>query len=187
MQRLVREFVGGRAASDAPLFPVITCMEVLEHVPKQREFLGALAAILRELSPDQGNVTAVGGERESNTESNAESPSAERVRGTRGLLVGSTIAAGPLSRLTTITLAEDVLRLVPRGTHDPGLFVDAWDDLLPWLRDAGFRTDALDVTPALYEPLGGRWRRLPGFRPADPEPPGLSRALLTNFFFSVPL
>lgn len=40
-----------------------------------------------------------------------------------GLFLFDTINRNPLARLATITLAEDVLRLLPRGTHDPAMFI----------------------------------------------------------------
>lgn len=40
-----------------------------------------------------------------------------------GLFLFDTINRTPLARLATITLAEDVLRLLPQGTHDPALFI----------------------------------------------------------------
>jgi 2-polyprenyl-6-hydroxyphenyl methylase / 3-demethylubiquinone-9 3-methyltransferase len=40
-----------------------------------------------------------------------------------GLFLYDTINRNPLSRLATITLAEDILRLLPKGTHDPRLFI----------------------------------------------------------------
>ena len=40
-----------------------------------------------------------------------------------GLFLFDTINRNPISRLATITLAEDILRLLPRGTHDPALFI----------------------------------------------------------------
>ena len=40
-----------------------------------------------------------------------------------GLFLFDTINRNPLSRLATITVAEDILRLLPRGTHDPKLFI----------------------------------------------------------------
>lgn len=40
-----------------------------------------------------------------------------------GLFMFDTINRNPLSRLVTITVAEDVLRLLPKGTHDPALFI----------------------------------------------------------------
>lgn len=40
-----------------------------------------------------------------------------------GLFLFDTINRNPLARLATITIAEDMLRLLPRGTHDPAMFI----------------------------------------------------------------
>lgn len=40
-----------------------------------------------------------------------------------GLFLYDTINRNALSRLATITVAEDVLKLLPRGTHDPEKFI----------------------------------------------------------------
>jgi 2-polyprenyl-6-hydroxyphenyl methylase / 3-demethylubiquinone-9 3-methyltransferase len=40
-----------------------------------------------------------------------------------GLFLFDTINRNLLARLATITIAEDVLRLLPRGTHDPAMFI----------------------------------------------------------------
>jgi len=40
-----------------------------------------------------------------------------------GLFLFDTINRNLLARLATITIAEDVLRLLPRGTHDPAKFI----------------------------------------------------------------
>lgn len=40
-----------------------------------------------------------------------------------GLFLYDTINRNPISRLATITMAEDILRLLPKGTHDPRLFL----------------------------------------------------------------
>jgi 2-polyprenyl-6-hydroxyphenyl methylase / 3-demethylubiquinone-9 3-methyltransferase len=40
-----------------------------------------------------------------------------------GMFLFDTINRNPLARLATITVAEDVLRLLPRGTHDPAMFI----------------------------------------------------------------
>ncbi|TVP71811.1 MAG: 3-demethylubiquinone-9 3-O-methyltransferase [Rhodobacteraceae bacterium] len=40
-----------------------------------------------------------------------------------GLFLFDTINRNPLARLATITMAEDILRLLPRGTHDPAMFI----------------------------------------------------------------
>ena len=48
-----------------------------------------------------------------------------------------TINRNPLARLAAITVAEDVLRLLPKGTHDPDMFIRP-DELAAELRKAGF-------------------------------------------------
>lgn len=40
-----------------------------------------------------------------------------------GLLLFDTINRSPLARFASITIAEDMLRLLPRGTHDPAMFI----------------------------------------------------------------
>lgn len=40
-----------------------------------------------------------------------------------GLFLFDTINRNIVSRLAVITMAEDVLRLLPRGTHDPAMFI----------------------------------------------------------------
>ena len=40
-----------------------------------------------------------------------------------GLFLFDTINRNPLARLAAITIAEDVLRLLPRGTHEPAMFI----------------------------------------------------------------
>lgn len=40
-----------------------------------------------------------------------------------GRFLFDTINRNPLARLATITMAEDVLRLLPKGTHDPAMFI----------------------------------------------------------------
>ena len=40
-----------------------------------------------------------------------------------GLFLFDTINRNPVARLATITMAEDVLRLLPKGTHDPAMFI----------------------------------------------------------------
>jgi 2-polyprenyl-6-hydroxyphenyl methylase/3-demethylubiquinone-9 3-methyltransferase len=40
-----------------------------------------------------------------------------------GLFLFDTINRNPIARLATITMAEDVLRLLPKGTHDPEMFI----------------------------------------------------------------
>lgn len=40
-----------------------------------------------------------------------------------GLFLYDTINRNALSRFATVTMAEDILRLLPRGTHDPAMFI----------------------------------------------------------------
>ncbi len=53
-----------------------------------------------------------------------------------GMFLFDTINRNPLARLATITMAEDILRLLPRGTHDPALFIKP-GELRRALTDAG--------------------------------------------------
>jgi 2-polyprenyl-6-hydroxyphenyl methylase / 3-demethylubiquinone-9 3-methyltransferase len=46
-----------------------------------------------------------------------------RVLRTGGFFLFDTINRNLIARFATITVAEDVLRLLPRGTHDPALFI----------------------------------------------------------------
>lgn len=53
-----------------------------------------------------------------------------------GIFLYDTINRNPLARLATITVAEDILRLLPQGTHDPALFIKP-RELSAALKDAG--------------------------------------------------
>lgn len=46
-----------------------------------------------------------------------------RVLAPGGTFLYDTINRNPLARFATITIAEDVLRILPKGTHDPEMFV----------------------------------------------------------------
>ncbi|MEO1468176.1 MAG: bifunctional 2-polyprenyl-6-hydroxyphenol methylase/3-demethylubiquinol 3-O-methyltransferase UbiG [Pseudomonadota bacterium] len=54
-----------------------------------------------------------------------------------GLFCYDTINRNVLSRLVVITAAEDVLGLLPKGTHDPAMFIRP-SELAAMLREAGF-------------------------------------------------
>lgn len=54
-----------------------------------------------------------------------------------GLFLFDTINRTPVARLTTITMAEDVLKLLPKGTHDPDMFIKP-SELRVELENAGF-------------------------------------------------
>jgi len=53
-----------------------------------------------------------------------------------GMFLFDTINRNPIARFATITLAEDLLRLLPRGTHDPDLYIRP-DELVAALSKAG--------------------------------------------------
>ncbi|WP_147105280.1 bifunctional 2-polyprenyl-6-hydroxyphenol methylase/3-demethylubiquinol 3-O-methyltransferase UbiG [Tateyamaria sp. syn59] len=54
-----------------------------------------------------------------------------------GLFLFDTINRNPVARLATITIAEDVIGLLPKGTHDPGMFIKP-AELTTALKQAGF-------------------------------------------------
>lgn len=60
-----------------------------------------------------------------------------RVLAPRGMFLYDTINRNPISRLATITLAEDVIGLLPKGTHDPDMFIKP-SELTAALACAGF-------------------------------------------------
>jgi 2-polyprenyl-6-hydroxyphenyl methylase/3-demethylubiquinone-9 3-methyltransferase len=65
-----------------------------------------------------------------------------------GLFLFDTINRNPLARLATITVAEDILRLLPRGTHDPAMFIKPAE-----LRNA---MGTAGLVPARFTGLGPR-------------------------------
>ena len=65
-----------------------------------------------------------------------------------GLFLFDTINRNPLARLATITIAEDILRLLPKGTHDPAMFIKP-AELRSAMRGAG-------LEPGPFTGLGPR-------------------------------
>ncbi len=65
-----------------------------------------------------------------------------------GLFLFDTINRNLLARLATITVAEDILRLLPRGTHDPKMFIKPAE-----LREA---MQAAGLEPGRFTGLGPR-------------------------------
>ena len=59
-----------------------------------------------------------------------------------GMFLFDTINRNPLARLATITIAEDILRLLPRGTHDPAMFIKP-RELNAAMTDAGLVQGAI--------------------------------------------
>lgn len=60
----------------------------------------------------------------------------ERVLKPGGLFLYDTINRNPIARLVTITVAENLLHILPRGTHDPTMFIKP-PELLHGLEGAG--------------------------------------------------
>ncbi|KAK3075028.1 Hexaprenyldihydroxybenzoate methyltransferase, mitochondrial [Teratosphaeriaceae sp. CCFEE 6253] len=81
-----------------------------------------------------------------------------------GWLIGSTIARSPVSWLTTKLVAEDLLRIVPRGTHDWSQYLNPQE-----IRDWARREERLSTSEGLgwhtmgvvYVP-GMGWREVKG-------------------------
>ena len=71
-----------------------------------------------------------------------------------GLFLFDTINRNPLARFVTITMAEDVLRVLPKGTHDPAMFITP-AELRSGLTRAG-------LTPGPFTGLGPRGISLRG-------------------------
>lgn len=65
-----------------------------------------------------------------------------------GMFLFDTINRNLLARIATITMAEDILRLLPRGTHDPAMFIKP-EELRQALTGVG-------LTPGPFTGLGPR-------------------------------
>ncbi len=71
-----------------------------------------------------------------------------------GILFISTIEKSVFAKLLTITMAEDILRLVPKGTHTYDKFIPK-DAMRKWSSDLG--ADVVDTRGIIYEPWRGKW------------------------------
>lgn len=71
-----------------------------------------------------------------------------------GLFLFDTINRNPLARFVTVTMAEDVLRILPKGTHDPAMFITP-AELHAALEGAG-------LVPGAFTGLGPRGISLRG-------------------------
>lgn len=83
-----------------------------------------------------------------------------------GWLIGSTIARTNTSWFTTKLMAEDVLRLVPRGTHDWRQYIQPlelreWARVQPNLEYEGGKGPGWEVMGVVYVP-GFGWREVQG-------------------------
>lgn len=72
-----------------------------------------------------------------------------------GTLLVSTINRTWLSRVVMITLGEDLLGLVHRGTHDPAKFIRP-SELSGWLEDGGMRLAGLEGVGPVWINRRGR-------------------------------
>lgn len=59
-----------------------------------------------------------------------------------GMFLFDTINRNPIARLATITVAEDILKLLPKGTHDPKMFIKP-AELTEGIEDAGLKVGKL--------------------------------------------
>ncbi|TNY20892.1 S-adenosyl-L-methionine-dependent methyltransferase [Rhodotorula diobovata] len=92
-----------------------------------------------------------------------------------GHLLLSTISRTPLARLLTITLAEDVLRLVTPGTHTYHKYIKP-QELADFFAEKGWI--GFESRGCPYDPIAGKWRLL-----GLGETGGLGQ--LVNYFASV--
>ena len=106
------------AGDHREIYDVITCMELVEHVPDPAGLIQALAHMVRP----------------------------------RGDLFFATVNRTWLARLLVIWAAENVLGIVPRGTHKFGKFVRP-RELTRWARQAGL--EVRDLSGLRYLPFNG--------------------------------
>ena len=59
-----------------------------------------------------------------------------------GMFLFDTINRNPLARLATVTVAEDILGLLPKGTHDPAMFIKP-DELRAEMETAGLEPEPI--------------------------------------------
>ncbi|MEL7213787.1 MAG: bifunctional 2-polyprenyl-6-hydroxyphenol methylase/3-demethylubiquinol 3-O-methyltransferase UbiG [Pseudomonadota bacterium] len=80
-----------------------------------------------------------------------------------GMFLFDTINRNPIARLAVITMAENVLGLLPKGTHDPEMFIKP-SELKAALTEAGFEVGALTgLGPrGINKRLDFTFGRLPG-------------------------
>ncbi|TKB57523.1 bifunctional 2-polyprenyl-6-hydroxyphenol methylase/3-demethylubiquinol 3-O-methyltransferase UbiG [Ferrimonas aestuarii] len=102
-------------------YDVVTCMEMLEHVPDPQSVINACAQMVKP----------------------------------GGQLFLSTINKTPLAYLTTIVGAEQIVKVLPKGTHDYDKFLRP-SQLIRWCEQAGLRVQHADGV--LYNPLTETFR-----------------------------
>ena len=116
-----REIAAEALAAERPqAYDVVTCMEMLEHVPEPSSVVHACATLAR--------------------------PGAR--------LFFSTINRNAKAWLLAIVGAEQVLKLLPKGTHEYAKFIKP-SELAQWCRDAGL--EVTEVIGMQFNPLTGRY------------------------------
>lgn len=112
------------AAEQPASYDVVTCMEMLEHVPDPASIVNACAQLVKP----------------------------------GGYAFFSTLNRNPKSYLFAIMGAEQILKLVPKGTHDFKKFIRP-SELGTWIRQNGL--NSLDITGLAYNPLTQTYRLNP--------------------------
>lgn len=102
-------------------YDVVTCMEMLEHVPDPASVVIACAKLVKP----------------------------------GGHVFFSTLNRTRRAQLLAVIAAEQILKLVPKGTHDHGKFIRP-SELLDWADKGGLK--AQDLTGLHYNPLTGGFR-----------------------------
>jgi 2-polyprenyl-6-hydroxyphenyl methylase/3-demethylubiquinone-9 3-methyltransferase len=108
------------AAEQPGSFDVVTCMEMLEHVPSPVSVVQACAKLIKP----------------------------------GGKVFFSTLNRHPKAYVLAIAMAEHVLRMIPKGTHDYHTFIKP-SELGHWARDAGL--ELLGMEGVSYHPLTGQF------------------------------
>lgn len=108
--------VEGLAEQHNSTFDVVTCMEMLEHVPDPSSIIQACAKLVKP----------------------------------GGYVFFSTLNRNPKSYLLSIVVAEYMLGMLPKGTHDYSSFIKP-SELAAWSRQAGL--ELIDSRGIEYRPL----------------------------------
>lgn len=108
--------VEGLAEQHNSTFDVVTCMEMLEHVPDPSSIIQACAKLVKP----------------------------------GGYVFFSTLNRNPKSYLLSIVVAEYMLGMLPKGTHDYSSFIKP-SELAAWSRQAGL--ELIDSRGVEYRPL----------------------------------